>query len=100
MKWNEVIGSSPYISDYSQALINELEHQGPPFSIHDIKPHHDNGKSYVHKDTSNYLESVGLTRIQDPLNLFDLAPSEFSLFRLIKTNLSEQISVFVNLMHS
>ncbi|CAF4077587.1 unnamed protein product [Rotaria sp. Silwood2] len=66
-----------YINDCLRPLVDEIKRQRPSYGTSHIKIHHDNGRPYIHKDVSNYLESEGLTVMPHPPNSSDLSPCDF-----------------------
>ncbi len=96
----ETIDHQYYINNCLQLLINEIKHQRPSFGIHGIKLHHDNGRPHMHKNVTDYLDSVGITRMPHPPNSPDLSPCDFWLFDLIKINLSDYNDAVVEFMYS
>jgi hypothetical protein len=64
----ETIDHHYYIDNCLEPLIEEIRKERPKSGTHAIQLHHDNARSYVHKDVSNYLESEGIKIIRHPPN--------------------------------
>ena len=74
-----------YIDNCSEPLIDNIKRQRPKYDVQGIKLHYDNGRTHVHKEVSNYLESEGIKIIKQ--NLSDQNDSE---------SLHQAVSDFMN----
>ena len=86
----QTVNHQYYIDYCLKPLINNIREQRSLCGSRSIKLHYDNGRSHVHKDVSNYLESEGTAIISHPPDSPDLLPCDFWLFDLIKQNPTDQ----------
>ncbi len=60
-------------------------------ALNHLKLLHDNAWPHIHKNIKSYIKTQGITLIEHPSYLPDLAPSDFWLFDEIKRRLPEQV---------
>ncbi|CAF1411319.1 unnamed protein product [Rotaria sordida] len=89
-KRGQTIDHQYYINNCLRPVIDEIRKQRLFLGIQSIKLHHDNGRSHMHEDVVNYLQSEGVTIMQHAPNSPGLAPCDFWLFNLIKQDLDHQ----------
>ncbi|CAF1387645.1 unnamed protein product, partial [Rotaria sordida] len=90
VEWEQAIDHYYYINNCLRPLVEQVKRGRPSYGTRAIKIDHDNGRSHIHKDVSDYLESKGVTIIPHPPNSPDLSPCDLWLFDLIKENLTDE----------
>ena len=66
-----------------------LKQQRPKSGLNGIKLLHDNARPHVHSGVDNFIRSEGVTIIDHPPYSPDLAPCDYWLFDVIKSQLGD-----------
>ena len=83
----ETINNQYYIENCLKPVVKALEIGRPKSGTKNLKILHDNARPHVHKNVNNFLTDHGIITIQHPPYSPDLAPCDFWLFSLVKSQL-------------
>lgn len=81
------IDNQYYIENCLMPSIAVLERDRPKCGTKNLKILHDNARPHVHKNVNNFLTENGIGIVKHPPYSPDLAPCDFWLFSLIKSQL-------------
>ena len=74
-------------------VVKALENDRPKCGARNLKILHDSARPHVHENINNFLTEHGIVKIKHPLYSPDLAPCDFWLFSLVKSQLDSHTSV-------
>ena len=83
----EKINNQYYIENCLKPVVTALESDRPKCGTKNLKILHDNARPHVHENVNNFLTEHGIGIIRHPPYSPDLAPCDFWLFSLIKSQL-------------
>ena len=83
----ETINNQYYIENCLKPVVKALEIDRPKCGTRNLKILHDNARPHVHQNVNNFLTEHGISTIQHPPYSPDLAPCDFWLFSLVKSQL-------------
>lgn len=89
----EKINNQYYIENCLKPVVKALEIDRSKCGSRNLKILHDNARPHVHQNVNNFLKEHGISTIEHPPYSPDLAPCDFWLFSLVKSQLDSHPNV-------